>query len=119
MADKTKLKSTKKLNLLVTIVKKNKADYFVDLIEGYSVNMQMVLIGNGTTKSTIFTDEVGTKSVILSIVPEDKLDKLLKTMEEKFKELKGGKGVTWAVPLSSVMGVTFFNFLSNNKGSIL
>lgn len=114
-----KLTSTKKLSLLFTVVKKSKADYYIDLIEEFNVNMQIVLIGNGTTKSAIFTDEVGTKAIILSVVTDDKLPQLLKRMKEKFELIKDGKGVCWAVPFDSVMGVTFFNFLSNNKSSII
>lgn len=116
---KQKLTSTKKLSLLVTIVRKSKVDYYLDLIEGFGANMQMSIIGNGTTKSTIFSDEMGNKSIILSVVLEDNVNQILKDLEIKFQELKDGKGVAWASPLSSVMGVTFFNFLSNNVGSIL
>lgn len=117
--NKQKLTSTKKLSMLVTIVKKNKAEYYLDLIESFDVNMQMIVIGNGTTKSAIFSDEVGTKAIILSAVADDYVDKILKTLRVKFEEVKDGKGVAWAVPLSSVMGVTFFNFLSNNVESII
>lgn len=114
-----KLTSTKKLSLLFTIVKKNKADFYLDLIEERGVNMQVSIIGNGTTKSAIFSDDIGTKVIILSVVAEDKIETIMKSLETKFDSLKDGKGVTWAVPLSSVMGVTFFNFLSNNVGSII
>ena len=50
---------------------------------------------------------------------DDYVDRILKTLRVKFEEVKDGKGVAWAVPLSSVMGVTFFNFLSNNVESII
>lgn len=116
---KQRLTSTKKLVLLVTIVKKNKVDYYLDLIEEHGVNMQINFVGNGTTKSAIFTDEIGTKGIILSIVTEDKINAIMNNLKIKFAELKDGKGVAWTVPLSSVMGVTFFNFLSNNVGSII
>ena len=114
-----KLTSTKKLKLLFTIVRKAKADYFVDLIESMNTNMQMVVIGNGTTKSAIFSDEIGTKAIILSIVSDDNIRKILRVLEEKFSEIRDGKGVAAVVPLSSVMGVTFFNFLSNNREGII
>lgn len=116
---KEKLTSTKKLFLLVTIVKKNKADYYVDLIESLGVNFQFGTIGNGTTKSTIFSDEVGSKRIIFSVITEDIEKKVLGMLKQKFKEVKDGKGVAWTIPFSSVMGVTFFNFLSNNVGSII
>lgn len=118
MTNKGKLISSKKMMLLITVVKKNKADYYLDLIEDQGVNMQMVSHGNGTTKSTVFTDEIGTKAVIFSVATEDVIKKVMKLLKEKFVEIRGGKGVCWSVPLTSVMGVTFFNFLSNNKSSI-
>ena len=114
-----KLTSTKKLSLIFLVVKKNKADYYLDLIEEHGANMQVGIIGNGTTKSAIFSDDIGTKAMILSVVVEDKVETIMKILEEKFTSLKDGKGVAWAVPLSSVMGVTFFNFLSSNVGSII
>ena len=119
MAKNGKLTSTKKLSLLFTIVRKAKADFFLDLIQEFQVNMQMVLIGNGTTKSPIFSDEIGTKAIILSVISDDNIPIALKTLEEKFHEVRDGKGVAWTVPFESVMGVTFFNFLSNNKSSII
>ena len=114
-----KLTSTKKLLLLVTIVKKNKADYYLDLIESNGVNFQMSTFANGTTKSAIFSDEVGSKSVIFSVISEDKEKKILNILKQKFNEVRDGKGVAWTIPFSSVMGVTFFFFLSNNVGSVI
>ena len=52
-------------------------------------------------------------------IKEDNTDEIMSALGRKFKEIKDGKGVAWTVPLSSVMGVTFFNFLSNNVGSII
>ena len=114
-----KLTSTKKLLLLITVIKKNKADYYLDLIESYGVNFQMSTFGNGTTKSAIFSDEVGSKSIIFSVISEDKEKKILNILKQKFSEIRDGKGVAWTIPFSSVMGVTFFNFLSNNVGSVI
>ena len=36
-------------------------------------------------------------------------------LEEKFATIKNGKGISFAVPLSSVIGVNLFQFLSNNR----
>ncbi len=119
ITNKKKLTSTKKLSLLFVVIKKKKVDYYIDLIEDFGVNLQMSMIGNGTTKSAIFSDEIGSKSVILSIVSEDNIKKIMSELDRKFEEVKDGKGVAWTVPLTSVMGVTFFNFLSNNVSSII
>ena len=122
MSDKkseNRLTSTRKLFLLWTVVKKSKSDYYIDLLQEQGANMQMVMLGNGTTKSAIFTDEIGTKAIILSVLTGDKVARTLKVLKEKFAEIRDGKGVAWTTPFDSVMGVTFFNFLSDNKSSII
>lgn len=113
-----KLESTKKLCAIITIVKKEKADYFIDVLNDMGANMQLSFIANGTTKNVIFRDEIATKRVIFSILTEDMVKKTLQKLEDKFKSVRDGKGVAFAIPLSSVMGVSFFNFLSNNKSLI-
>ena len=39
----------------------------------------------------------------------------MNTLEDKFATIKNGKGVAFAVPLSSVIGVNLYRFLSNNR----
>ena len=36
-------------------------------------------------------------------------------LEEKFKTIKGGKGIAYTIPLSSLIGKLIFGFLSNNR----
>ena len=40
---------------------------------------------------------------------------LMNKLEEKFVAIKNGKGVSFAVPLSSVIGVNLYQFLSDNR----
>ena len=58
------------------------------------------------------------KAVIFSMVREDRLDEIEAVLEEKFATVKGGKGVSISVPLSSIMGATAFAFLSNEAGMV-
>ena len=107
----------KKLKLLFTVVDRSKAEFYVDFISQYEVNCQMVLSGMGTATSQ-FVDMLGLnlhKAVILSVVREDQVDALLNKIEEKFVSIKNGKGVAFAVPLSSVIGVNLYQFMSNNR----
>jgi len=53
--------------------------------------------------------------VILSVVREDMVEPVMKCLEEKFATIKKGKGIAFAVPMSSVIGVNMYQFLSNNK----
>lgn len=120
MADKNKkLISTKPLSLLITIVHKEKMEYYVDALQQFDINMQMICIGNGTTKTAVYLDEKGTKAIIFSIISEDKIKPALEFLDKKFKTIINGKGVAFTIPLKSVMGVQLFNFLSNNKSTMI
>ena len=55
------------------------------------------------------------KAVLVSVVREDMVDTVLQVLEDKFATIKNGKGVAFAVPLSSVIGVNLYRFLSNNR----
>ena len=37
----------------------------------------------------------------------------LSELEEKFKTVKGGKGIAYTVPMTSTIGVAIYQFLSN------
>lgn len=107
----------KKLKLLFTVVDRSKAEFYLDFISQYEVNCQLVVSGMGTATSQ-FVDMLGLnlqKAVILSVVREDQMDALMNKIEEKFATIKNGKGVAFAVPLSSVIGVNLYQFMSNNR----
>ena len=108
----------KALKLLVTVVNNNKTDFYTDLLESFEVNMQMQMHASGTAGSELLHYlglEQSDKSVIFSLIREDMAPLALKTLEEKFKTVRGGKGIAYTVPLSSVTGVAIYQFLSNNK----
>ena len=108
----------KKLKLLVTIVNRSKALFYTDLLEGFDVNMQMVVNGKGTASSEMlmYLGLAETeKAVIFSIIREDRIKEIMDTLEEKFNKMKDGKGIAYTVPLKSVIGVSVYQFLSNNQ----
>ena len=107
----------KKLKLLFTVVDRNKGEFYLDVLSQYEVNFQTVINGTGTARSEIL-DMLGlnnTKAVIVSVIREDLTDTVMKVLEEKFRTIRNGKGIAFAVPLSSVIGVNIYQFLSNNK----
>ena len=99
--------TSNRLKMLVTVVSRNKGEYYADLIQSFDVNLQVVALANGTTDTE--------KCVIFSIIQEEKLSDALSTLDEKFKTVKGGKGIAYTIPLTSVVGKLIFGFLSNNK----
>ena len=107
----------KKLKMLVTVVDRSKGEFYLDVISQFDVNCQMVMGGLGTAKSELI-EMLGLniqKAVIISIVREDKVPAIMNCLEEKFSTIKNGKGIAYAVPLSSVIGVNLYRFLSNNR----
>ena len=117
MASKFDASDIKKLKLLFTVVDKAKAEFYLDVLSQFEVNFQMVTPGKGTATSDL-VDMLGLniqKAVILSVVREDLVDTVMNCMEDKFATIKNGKGISFAVPLSSVIGVNLYQFLSNNK----
>ena len=108
----------KKLKLLVTIVNRSKATYYVYLLEQFEVNMQLVVYGKGTANSEM-RDLLGIvetdKVVLISFVREDKVNDVLETLKEKFEKIKNGKGIAYTIPMNSIIGVSIYQFLSNNK----
>lgn len=117
MANTINEAAIKKLKLLVTVVDRPKAEFYLDVLSQYEINCQMVLPGKGTAQTELI-ELLGLnihKAVLFSVVREDMVDLVMKCMEEKFATIKNGKGICFAVPLSSVIGVNMYQFLSNNR----
>ncbi len=108
--------TAEKLELLVTIVGRNKAEYFADLLQSLEVNMQMTVLGHGTAdeKMLVYLGLSETdKAVIFSIIQSRKVNDAVALLDEKFKTIKDGKGVAFTIPLTSVIGTLIYRFLSN------
>lgn len=107
----------KKLKLLFTVVDRRKADFYLDVLSQFDVNFQMVVGGVGTANSELL-ELLGLepqKAVILSVMRENTVDDAMNCLEEKFHTIRNGKGISFAVPLSSVIGVNLYRFLSDNR----
>ena len=117
MPNKFDASDIKKLKLLFTVVDRNKGEFYLDLISQFEVNAQLVTGGLGTANSELI-DLLGLnihKAVIISMVREDKVDEIMKALEQRFATIKNGKGIAFAVPMSSVIGVNLYQFFANNR----
>ena len=109
---------TNRLELMITIVGRNKAEFYADLIQSFDVNMQMIALATGTANERMLgllglTDNE--KAVLFSVIREEKINDALHVLGEKFKTIKDGKGVAFTIPLTSVIGTLIYGFLSNNR----
>ena len=107
-----------KLKLLFTVVNRQKAEFYMDLLQSFEVNMQLAMTAHGTA-NTEMRDYLGLvdseKVVIISAIREDMVNEAMKMLEEKFATIKNGKGIAYTVPMTSTIGVAIYQFLCNNR----
>ena len=117
MANTVNDSAIKKLKLLFTIVDRPKGEFYLDVISQFDVNYQMVVGGMGTARSDL-VELLGLephKAVVVSVIREELAETVMQCLEDKFATIRGGKGIAFAVPLSSVIGVNVYRFLSDNR----
>lgn len=108
----------KKLKLLITVVNNKKAEFYMDYLQAYEINLQMSMRARGTANSELLHYlglENSEKQVIFSLVREDMAPLALRGLEEKFATVRDGKGIAYTIPLSSVAGAAIYQFLTNNR----
>lgn len=112
------LTAPKKLKVLFTIVPRNKCEFYLDILEGYEVNMQMVLFGTGTIPHELAAalHSNPDKAIILSVVKEEYVKPILNAYEDKYFKLRNGQGIAFTVPFSSIIGKASYQFLANMEG---
>ncbi len=112
------LAAPKKLKALFTIVPRNKAEFYLDILEGYEVNMQMVLFGTGTLPKdlAVAIHSNTDKAVIISVVKEEYVKPIMNAYEDKYFKLRNGQGIAFTIPFSSMIGKTSYQFLANMEG---
>lgn len=106
----------KKLKMLITVVGRKKTEFYIDFLQSFEINMQLCLAAQGTAKTEMMnllglTDS--DKSVIISVIAEDKAELALAALEEKFNTIKNGKGIAYTVPMTGTVGVAIYQFLAN------
>ena len=110
--------TSNRLEILITIVNRNKADFYIDLIQSYDVNVQFSSAARGTADIAIL-NRLGItdtdKAVIFSIIKEENRLPILSLLDEKFRTIKNGNGIAYSIPMSSIIGKSAFLFLSNQR----
>ena len=105
-----------RLVLLVTVVQKGKGTFFADYLKTFDANLQICLVGTGTAQADL-VEFLGLKdnkrTVIFSIVRQDRVDEIFAALEERFHTVNRDTGIAFTVPLTSVIGKLTYGFLSN------
>lgn len=107
-----------KLELLISVVPKKKADHYSSLIQSYESNFQVKILAKGAA-TTELIDYLGLaptdKIVILSPIKSVNREKILYALENDFHSIKNGKGIAMVTPFTSMVGKLAYGFLSNNE----
>lgn len=105
-----------KLVLLVAVVPRNKAEFYLDLLQSFEVNLQLEVSAFGTARQSFgYLEGALEKQALFSIIREDNVASALAALEDKFETIRGGKGVAFTVPFTSMVGVVSYQFLSNKS----
>ena len=105
-----------KLVLLITVVPRSKAEFYLDLLQQFEVNLQWEVSASGTaSKAFGFIEGANEKQALFSVLRDDNVPKALATLEEKFATIRGGKGIACTIPFTSIVGVMSYQFLSNKQ----
>ena len=107
-----------KLVMLITVVQKGKGTFFAVFIKSFDANLQIAVVGSGTADSNL-VEFLGLKdkrrSIIFSIVREERVNEIMEALGERFHTVNNDTGISFAVPLSSVIGKLSYGFLSNDQ----
>lgn len=111
-------KDLEKLKVLITIVNRGKGNFFIDLLENFSINFQCLCLGHGTADSEVLNMlglATAEKDVVISIIREEETTKIMETLNDKFETVKNGGGIAFTIPIKSVVGVYLYQFLSDTR----
>ena len=110
--------SPNKLMMLITVVQKGKGTFFADFLKTFGANLQVCIVGTGTAHTDL-VEFLGLKdnkrTIIFSVVRQDRLKEIFAALEERFHTVNNDPGISFAIPLSSVIGKLSYGFLSNDQ----
>ena len=107
-----------KLFASFVIVTRYQGSYFVDKFIDLGVSSSFIVFGKGTAPSEmIYTLGLpeSKKDVVITVFKESMKDKINEIIEERFNFSSSSKGVSFIIPLDSVMGLLSYRFMSDTK----
>jgi hypothetical protein len=105
----------KKLSLLITIVDAGKGDLLMYELSKLNISTQFLQRGEGTASqdiNSLLGIHDNTKEIIYSLIQSDSVETIMKTLDVLFKQSQKRPGIAFAIPLSSIAGITAYRFVS-------
>ena len=106
-----------KLSIFITIVNHGLADPVVKLFQNFGVSAQFIQRGEGTAtrqiRDILGIEDTG-KDIVISIIKKDKIEEVKPDLWAFFSASKYNKGIGFSIPMTSMIGVKVYQFLSNS-----
>lgn len=110
-----------RLEMLFVIINRNKAEYYIELLKSFEINMQLVVLAHGTASAStlaLLRLNDSDKTLLAGAIQASKIKEATETLEQKFKTVRGGAGIAFTVPMTGVIGTLIFGFLGNNRQTV-
>ena len=107
----------KKLSMFITIVNRGQGNYVLKLFEQEGANAQFVQLGEGTAQKEvrdILGIEDNGKEIIISLIPNERVEGAKNELEAFFKINKRNRGIGFSIPMTSLIGMKVYQFLTDN-----
>ena len=95
--------------------------FYTDLLQTYGSSLQVTAGAKGTADTSIL-DMLGLidheKSAIFAVVRSDRVEEAIEILENRFQNIRNGKGIAMAVPLTSTIGTLVYGFLTGDERMI-
>lgn len=113
-----KTNEIKKLKVYVVIVDHGVGDTITYMFQKFGSAVQFISMGNGTASRQI-NDILGVedngKDIMFAIIKEEDIPAAREELETFFKSSKRHRGIGFAIPLTSIIGVKLYKFLAHTK----
>lgn len=101
------------IKIMMVIVDRDKGESIVDFLRERNIFFNLILLGKGTASSQ-WADFMGLgdskKDIVISAVEAERVNEVLKELDEEFKLHQAGRGVAFTVKIDSVGSKRFLNY---------
>lgn len=98
--------SSNEIKAVLTIVDRGKGDAVIEFLREHNVFFSTAFLGRGTAASAwaeLWTGE-SKKDIVISVVPKDRVEEIMKSIVEHFQIHKAGHGIAFSVDIGSISG---------------
>lgn len=110
-------KDLEKLSIFITIVDKGQGEAVLKLFDSNGVAAQVIQRGRGTATKQMY-DILGVednkKDIVFSVIKQSSIPDAKKDLEAFFAASKRNKGIGFSIPMTSIIGVSVYQFLTDS-----